>query len=44
MSDWTMKDIPDVQGREENPQTAARLWEVSEELIGVKYEAFRLDP
>jgi len=30
--------------REENPQTAARLWEVSEELTGVTYEALRLDP
>ena len=27
-----------------NPRTARRLWEVSEELTGVMYEALRLDP
>jgi NAD(P)-dependent dehydrogenase (short-subunit alcohol dehydrogenase family) len=42
-----MRGYPRIEPRnerEENPQTAARLWEVSEELTGVKYEALRLDP
>ena len=44
---FRMRGYPRIEPcneREENPQTAARLWELSEELTGVTYEALRLDP
>jgi len=44
---WGIRGYPRIEPRnerEENPQTAARLWDVSEELTGVKYEALRMDP
>ena len=42
-----MRGYPRIEPRnerEEDPHTAARLWEVSAEFTGVTYEALRLDP